>query len=131
MEGIKYRLESKTFYRLFVKIYFLLLFFFSISSATTENLETSLRSTGGFSKVSKLTRDFILWEKFSKPSPLDPFLITLCFLLIFLSSNNSKYSFGFAAFQNILLDLLHLLRYWDYQYVLFQNNLIFFVFALS
>ena len=34
-------------------------------------------------------------------SPADPFLISLCFLLMFLPSNISKYFFGFAAIVHV------------------------------
>ena len=45
----------------------------TISSATAVSLDTFFVSCGGFSEVSKFTNDLILCEKFSKPSPDDPF----------------------------------------------------------
>ena len=58
-------------------------------------------------KVSKSTKDLILCEKFSNPSPDDPYLIPLCFLFIFLSSNSSRYSIGLTA--NVIVPKLFFL----------------------
>ena len=66
-----------------------------ISPFTTVSPDTFLVSSGGFLNVSKFTRDVILLLKFSKPRPVDPFFIPLCFLFNVLSRNNSKYSLEF------------------------------------
>ena len=63
--------------------------------------DTFFESGGGFLKVSKFTKDVILLLKFAKPSSADSFFIPLCYLFIFLSSNNSKYSLGLTANVNI------------------------------
>ena len=73
----------------------------TISPGATVSLDTFFVSTGGFSKVSKFTNDLILCEKFSKPSPDYPFLMTLCFLFRFLSSNSPRYSFGLTSNVNM------------------------------
>ena len=81
-------------------LFFTMVYFF-ISPALTINLETSLKSAGGFSNISKLSKDYILWDKFLKQRQLEPFFIPLCFLLTPFSSNISNYYFGLAAIVKI------------------------------
>ena len=80
-EEKQFRLWSKTSYHLVERTLFWKLFFLTISPWNTENPETSLCSAGGFSKVSKLTKDLlIVLAKFSNFIPLDALLIPLCFI---------------------------------------------------
>ena len=60
------------------------LFFATVGSftspPTTEDLDNCFELRCGFLYVSKFTNEVILLVKFSKPSPLDPFLIPLFFI---------------------------------------------------
>ena len=61
------------------------------------SLDISSKSGRGFLKASKLINEVILSEKYSKLWQLNPFFVTLCFLLISLRRNISKYFFGLQA----------------------------------
>ena len=45
-------------------------------------------------KLSEFIREIILSKKFSKPRPLEPFFIPLCFLSTFLALEHFKIFFG-------------------------------------
>lgn len=71
--------------------------FFTISPLSTVNLDASLYSAGGFSKVSQLTNYLISLAKFSKSISLEAFLMLLHFLFSFKFFRTSRYYFGLTT----------------------------------
>ena len=88
--------ENKIAYRSLVRLVFCTYFFF-ISPWKRVKRETSLYSASGFWNVSKFTRDLILFAKFLNSMLWEPFLMPLCFLLVFWFLKTLKYSLGLTT----------------------------------